>query len=307
MSSLLSGASFRTTFPAALYYPALFAGRNAPPVQAGPPMPVVGFAVGWTCDVAMYEAILQRLASHGLLVVAPLFNDASAEPLAQVNFRSQLSQILSAVAYVGAQAGPAGGSSPFGDPAAGTLWRGRVNASRLGLFGHSAGGGVVLQGAAERGDAVRAVATLGAWVNPATTPWLSALGGTVTAPALLLSGANDTLAPLADNGQRVFDALASPKLLPLLAGGSHCFLDWSASQQGAAPANGLLPWYGYSGCPAAQLAALPPPLGVGGLSMGDQVAQAATHLTTFFKLYLADDADGACVLCILATRIERPL
>ncbi len=58
------------------------------------------------------------------------------------------------------------------------------------------------------------------------------------------------------------------------------------------PAAGLLPWYGYSGCPAAQVAALPPPLGRGGVSMGDQVALSATLTAAFFRLYLAGDTEG---------------
>jgi dienelactone hydrolase len=219
VSALVARAPFQTTFPAMLYYPAMFSGRNTPPAQEATPFPIVGFAVGWTCDVAMYTKLLERLASHGIVVVAPMFNDLATDPLTQVNFRSQLSQILSAVAYVGAQSSAK--AAAFGDLTTSTTWHNRVDTARLGLFGHSAGAGVVLQGAAEQGARVKAVVTLGAWANVATTPWMASLPSAVTAPVMLLSGQNDTLAPLAANGQRVFDALTSPKIMPVLAGGSH--------------------------------------------------------------------------------------
>jgi predicted dienelactone hydrolase len=220
VSSLAAGVAFQTTFQAKLYYPAIFAGRNSPIAQrSAAPFPIVGFATGWTCDVAMYVPIIEHLASHGMVVVAPLFNDLANEPLTQVNFRSQLSQILSTVKYVGAQSSSAGVA--FGDLTTTTMWHNRVDVTRLGLVGHSAGAGVVIQGAAEQGSRVKAVATLGAWVNVATTPWMASLANTVTAPVMLLSGQNDTMAPLATNAQRVFDSLTSPRVMPIISGGSH--------------------------------------------------------------------------------------
>jgi hypothetical protein len=240
----------------------------------------------------MYDATLSHLASHGIVSVVPLFNDLASQPLVQGDFRSQLSQLLSAVAFVGAQGRPGAGPA-FGDATSGS-WAGRVDASRFALAGHSAGAGVALQGAAEAGRRVAAVATIGAWVNIATTPWLPSLGSAITAPALLLSGEWDEHAPLADNGQLVYDALTSPKLMPIIAGGSHCFLDWTAgSANRSPPLLGLLPWYGYSSCPKAQMDALPPPLGRGGVGMRDQMMLSATHLAAFLRLYMLNDTDAA--------------
>ena len=290
LSSLASGLAFSTTFAARLYYPSTFNGRNTPLASSHAPLPLVGFAVGWTCDAAMYADIFSHLASHGFVTVVPLFNDLSSQPLVQFNFRSQLSQLLSSLAFVGAQV-RAGAGPAFGDATAGS-WAGRIDASRFALAGHSAGAGVALQGAAEAGRRVAAVATLGAWVNIATTPWLSSLPSAITAPALMLSGEWDEHAPLADNGQRVYDLLTSPKLLPVIAGGSHCFLDWTAASDGA-PLLGLLPWYGYSSCPKAQIAAMPPPVGRGGTGMRDQILLAQTHLAAFFGLYMLNDTDAA--------------
>ena len=290
LSSLAAGQAFSTTFAARLYYPATFNGRNTPLASARAPLPLIGFAVGWTCDAAMYADIFSHLASHGFVTVVPLFNDMSSQPLVQVNFRSQLSQLLSSLAFVGVQA-RAGAGPAFGDGTAGS-WAGRIDASRFALAGHSAGGGVALQGAAEAGRRVAAVATLGAWANIATTPWLSSLPSAITAPALLLSGEWDEQAPLAENGQRVYDLLTSPKVLPVIAGGSHCFLDWTAASDGA-PLLGLLPWYGYSSCPASQIAALPPPVGRGGTGMRDQISLAQTHLAAFLRLYMLNDTDAA--------------
>jgi dienelactone hydrolase len=278
----------------------MFGGRNSPIAQrSAAPFPIVGFATGWTCDVAMYEPILEHLASHGMVVVAPLFNDLANDPLRQVNFRSQLSQILSTVKYVSAQSSSAGVA--FGDLTTTTMWHNRVDVSRLGLVGHSAGAGVVIQGAAEQGTRVKAVATLGAWVNVATTPWMASLANTVTAPVMLLSGQNDTMAPLATNAQRVFDSLTSPRVMPIISGGSHwcarlhaadaahathlslcsprSFLEWTAGSS-VVPAAGLLPWFGYSGCPQAEVAALPPPIGRGACAAHTLRTRASTIALT---------------------------
>jgi hypothetical protein len=71
ISSLVQRRAFSTTFAARVYYPATFGGRNTP-VAGDFKMALLGFAVGWTCDAAMYEATLSHLASHGIVSVSAL-------------------------------------------------------------------------------------------------------------------------------------------------------------------------------------------------------------------------------------------
>lgn len=72
ISSLVQRRAFSTTFAARVYYPATFSGRNTPVAGDDTKMPLLGFAVGWTCDAAMYEATLSHLASHGIVSVSAL-------------------------------------------------------------------------------------------------------------------------------------------------------------------------------------------------------------------------------------------
>ena len=294
LSSMVAAQPFQTTFGATMYYPAMFQANDAPIATSGGAFPVIGWAVGWTCTASMYLPLFERLASHGFIVVVPTFNDQSASMALNVNFRSQTDAVLSSIAYVIQQsAGNATGFS-FGDLTTLNTWHGRVDASSIGLAGHSAGGGVVIQGLAEQGLKIKAAATLGAWANIVTTPWLANLGSTITAPVMLLSGQNDTMAPVAENAQVLYDKLTSPKVLPILQGGTHCFLNYAGSSPGSRLADGgIVPWAGFSGCPFANLAALPAPYGHGGLGSAEQLAVTGTLLTAWFSLYLKHDAAAA--------------
>ena len=294
LSSIIAAQPFQTTFGANMYYPAMFQANDAPIATSGGAFPVIGWAVGWTCTAGMYTPIFERLASHGFIVVVPTFNDQSASMALNVNFRSELDEVLSSIAYVIQQSAANATGFSFGDPTTLNTWHGRVDASAIALAGHSAGGGVVFQGLAEQGVKIKAAATLGAWGNIVTTPWLENLGSTVTAPVMLLSGQNDTMAPVDQNAQVLFDKLRSPKVLPILAGGTHCFLNYAGASPGSRLADGgIVPWVGFSGCPFANIAALPAPYGHGGLGSSDQIAVTSTLLTAWFSLYLKHDTAAA--------------
>ena len=116
------------------------------------------------------------------MVAAPLTNDYAASLANQFNFGLNKQQLLSTIALLDNLATNA--SSPL---------VGRLDTSRLGLWGHSAGCGTALQLEAELGPRVSAAAYMGTWANSYTTPWVDDLTRTVTAPTLFLSGQLDTM------------------------------------------------------------------------------------------------------------------
>ena len=68
--------------------------------------------------------------------------------------------------------------------------------------------------------------------------------------------------------------LLSPWLSVVLTGGTHCFVNYALGTRWTGfPVQ--MPWFGYSECPAADLQALPPPLGIGAMSGPQQEARGA--------------------------------
>ena len=247
---------------------------------------------GWSCNTELYAPIFARLASHGFVVAAPLVTDVLANPFFEeqaVDFKDQTVQLFSAVAW--AQHNPA--------------WAGRIDATQLGLGGHSAGGGIAVQAAIEAGVNVTAVATLGGWVNIASTPWLASLAASMSAPAMAVSADFDTRAPTATNAAVLLNASLAPVLLPVVAEGSHCFLDWRPAQAGSplresagagsplGSGGRLLPLAGESDCRLLNRRAEPPTCGP---SEAEQMAFGATLLTAWFALYLRGDVAAAPLL-----------
>ncbi|MEY3231158.1 MAG: hypothetical protein RL689_1247 [Planctomycetota bacterium] len=141
---------------------------------------------------------------------------------------------------------------------AGSFLAGKVDTAAFGISGHSMGGGASLLAAAADGR-IRALAV----EAPAdTNPSAIAASSSVAAPSLLIVGDADTIVPTASHGQPMYNALRSPRQLANIRGGSHCgFID----------ANGL-------GCDAASL------------PRNDQLVATRRLLTSWFSLYLKDDA-----------------
>jgi predicted dienelactone hydrolase len=231
-----------STFPAQLFYPATGAGgANAPLDASGGPYPVISFGHGFLQPVDRYQSTLRHLATWGFLVIASeselgLFPSHSA-------FAADLSHCLT---WLEAQSAlPA--SFLFGTVAAG----------QYGLSGHSMGGGCSILAAAND-PRVKAVANLAA-AN--TNPSAVAQMVNVRVPVSLIAGSSDSITPVANHGQLMYNAGEAPRLLPLIIGGSHCgFQDFSTF-----------------GCDS------------GPLARTEQLRLTRQMLTTFFLLYLKDD------------------
>jgi len=230
-----------STFTAALYYPASTAGQGGTYDPSGGPYPAVSFGHGFLQSVEQYQSTLQHLATHGYLVIASrsqggLFPSHAA-------FAADLRHCLTWLEQ--ANANPAS-----------WLYQ-QVDTQRFALSGHSMGGGCSLLAAAA--DArVRAVVNMAAAeTNPSA---VAAMPG-IAVPIRLISGSQDTVTPLSQHGQLMYNAAAAPKQLPIIQGGFHCgFVDQN-----------------FFGCDS------------GSMSRSVQLSITRRLLTEFLNLYLRQD------------------
>ncbi len=195
-----------STFTAALYYPASTGGQGGTYDPSGGPYPSVSFGHGFLQSVEQYQSTLQHLATHGYFVIASrsqggLFPSHAA-------FAADLRHCLTWLEQ--ADANPAS-----------WLYQ-QVDTQRFALSGHSMGGGCSLLAAAAD-TRVRVVVNMAAAeTNPSA---VSAMPG-IAVPIRLISGSQDSVTPLSQHGQLMYNAAAAPKQLPIIQGGYHCgFVD----------------------------------------------------------------------------------
>ena len=163
---------------------------------AGRGYPVVALSHGWLQSVSRYADTMRYLASWGLVVVAP---DTQRGP---VPSHAALAQDLQTALHLVADGRLGNG-------------RVRVDAAKLGLIGHSIGGGAAVLAAA--GDqTVGAVVTVTA---AATRPSAVEAATRVHVPSLHLIGAQDEMAD--GNGQSIATAWGGPAQLRTVKGATH--------------------------------------------------------------------------------------
>jgi dienelactone hydrolase len=179
---------------------------------AGRGYPVVGLSHGWLQSARRYAGTMRYLASWGLVVVAP---DTQRGPIpSHGEMARDLVRALHQVAD-------------------GRLANGRVrtNGDRLGVIGHSIGGGAaVLAAATDR--SIGAVVTVTA---AATRPSAVEAATRVHVPGLHLVGADDDMA--AGDGRDIAAAWGGPAQLRTVSGASHLGLaegsDWTSKVTGS--------------------------------------------------------------------------
>lgn len=233
-----------SSFTALVYYPATASGENTPLDPSGAPYPAVSFGHGFLQAPSRYAGTLSHLATWGIMVIASESQQGFAPSHSQ--FALDMRECLTWLEAEHVRQG--------------SFLFGAVDTTRFGISGHSMGGGAGMLAAADDGR-VRAVATL---ASAETTPSAIAASGRVTVPASYISGSEDFIVPYGTNGQRMYDATTSPRLLPLVIGGSHCgFQD------------------------------VPYPLfcDSGSMPRAEQLAITRRLLTAFFLLHLADRVD----------------
>lgn len=161
-------------------------------------LPAIAFGHGWLQPPERYLGLLRHLASWGFVVAAPA---TQRGPLASHRlFAADLRTALDVC--VGVRLGDGEIS---------------VDADRLGLAGHSVGGGVAVLAAAED-DRVRAVATLAA---AQTKPFATDAASRCRMPALHLAAGNDVVAPVVGHAGLIARNWGGDAQLRLLPKASH--------------------------------------------------------------------------------------
>ncbi|QLQ39662.1 alpha/beta hydrolase family protein [Micromonospora robiginosa] len=192
------------SFSARITYPATAAG-NGQPVAAGR-FPAIAFGHGFLQSVSKYSSTLSHLATWGFIVVAPT-SQGGLSP----NHSAFADDLNAALTWTVAQ-----------DTTSGSRFAGHVDTARLGLSGHSMGGGASILAAA-RNPRVVTVANLAA---AETNPSAVSAAATLTIPVQLVSGDRDGIAPPADHQRPIYAAKPPAKQLRTIKGGSHCgFMD----------------------------------------------------------------------------------
>ncbi|MGW1537421.1 alpha/beta hydrolase family protein [Streptomyces aureus] len=188
------------SYSARVWYPGTTSGANAP-VATGT-HPGLAFGHGFFQAITQYESLLKHYASWGVITVVPksqggLFPSHSA-------FADDLNAGLT---WLTAQ-----------NTTSGSRFAGRVDTTRYAVSGHSMGGGAALL-AASRNPAVKSVTTLAAAeTNPSAVTASASLG----IPVQYVGGSADSIAGVADNQQKMYDAKPSLTQLRVITGGFHC-------------------------------------------------------------------------------------
>lgn len=188
------------SYSARVWYPGTTAGANAP-VAAGA-HPGLAFGHGFFQAITQYESLLKHYASWGVITVAPksqggLFPSHSA-------FADDLNAALT---WLTTQ-----------NSTTGSRFANRVDTARYAVSGHSMGGGAALL-AAGRNPAVTSVTTLAA---AETNPSAIAASTTLGMPVQYVGGSADSIAGVAANQQKMYDAKTSRTQLRVITGGFHC-------------------------------------------------------------------------------------
>ncbi|PXY37998.1 dienelactone hydrolase family protein [Prauserella flavalba] len=163
-------------------------------------LPAVAFGHGWLQPPGRYRELLRHLASWGIVAAAPATHRGPlpSHRLFAADLRSTLDVVR------GVRLGPDGIS---------------VDPRKLGVAGHSVGGGAAVLAAATEGEPeIKAVATVAA---AQTMPTATAAAAKVTVPGLHLAADDDLVAPAGGNAEAIARAWAGPVQLRTLPKSSH--------------------------------------------------------------------------------------
>ncbi|EHR49043.1 dienelactone hydrolase-like enzyme [Saccharomonospora marina XMU15] len=167
--------------------------------RAGLGLPAISFGHGWLQPPGRYRDLLRHLASWGIVAAAPA---TQLGPLPSHRlFASDLRSTLDIVS--GVRLGPDGIS---------------VDPGKLGIAGHSTGGGAAVLAAADAGPQVKAVATVAA---AQTIPAATTAARGIQVPGMHLAADEDLVAPTRGNAEAIARAWSGPVQLRTLRKSSH--------------------------------------------------------------------------------------
>ncbi|MGC3862888.1 alpha/beta hydrolase family protein [Micromonospora chersina] len=155
----------------------------------------IAISPGYTATWSSLSWLGPRIASHGFVVIGIETNTLLDQP------DSRGRQLLAALDYLTQRSSV----------------RGRIDATRLAVAGHSMGGGGTLEAAAAR-PSLQAAVPLAPWNLDKT--WSG-----VTVPTLIVGGESDTVAPVATHSEPFYNSIpaSSEKAYLELNGASHFF------------------------------------------------------------------------------------
>lgn len=161
-------------------------------------LPAVAFGHGWIQPPIRYRELLRHLASWGIVVAAPATHRG---PLGSHRlFAADLGTALDVCTSVRLGEGDLS-----------------VDPNKLGMAGHSTGGGCAVLAAADD-QRVKAVATLAA---AETKPYASEAATRCTMPGLHIAAGRDLVAPPVAGAELIAKSWAGPALLRTLPKASH--------------------------------------------------------------------------------------
>lgn len=190
-------------FNAVIYYPAYVEGLQTAINDTAGPYPIFAFGHGFLMQNSFYTSIFKHLATHGYIVIAPQFPDTQHGELAD--------DLLHCVNFIKSQ-----------DTVTTSIFYGLVNKDKVGLSGHSMGGGASLL-AASRDSTITLVAPLAAAeTNPSAIARMNFIIGVV----YLITAENDGITPPAVHQIPMYNSANPIKALPVIKGGNHTkFMD----------------------------------------------------------------------------------
>ena len=197
----------RSPLPLRVWYPTAAGGNGGAVAAAAVPAPALAFGHGYLASAAMYSSLLGRLAARGIVIVAP-----------ETQRRLFPSHAALAVDLARSLRWLAAGAP--GIPALGRA----VNPERMGVGGHSMGGGCAILAAA-REPWIRTVATAAA---ARTRPSALEAAGLLAVPTLFLAAERDWVAPVSHHQRPLYEAVreGTSAQLRVIRGGTHAgFVD----------------------------------------------------------------------------------
>jgi dienelactone hydrolase len=185
-----------------IYYPADVTGDNVP-LSAGQ-FPVIQFGHGFVMVWSAYQHFWETYVPQGYILCFPK-TEGSFSP-SHTEFAKDLAFLCTAMEAEKVQPS--------------SLFFGHIQ-SRYGVMGHSMGGGCSVLAYQYNPDLIQCVATFAA-AN--TNPSAIAVAPAVSVPSLTFAGAEDCIAPPAQQAQLIFEALdtSACKIYVNVNGASHC-------------------------------------------------------------------------------------
>lgn len=230
-----------------IYYPGISAGNNVDVAMGSFPVVVLGH--GFAMGVNVYNNWWEEFVPEGYIFVLPTTEGSLIPAPSHEDFGLDLKFMAETM-----QSENGNATSPFYQHVS----------DRTGIMGHSMGGGAAILGS----SGFTGVDCIVGMAPAETSPSAVSAAPNVTAPALILSGEDDSVTPPNDHHIPIYNALGSTcKTYVTIANGSHCYF-----------AN-----YNFN-CAFGEM--IP-----GSLSREDQLEVSYSLILPFFEYFLKDSCD----------------